>query len=128
MTFTWDKFYDVGNCMKNISKKEEYQRSAVGRFYYAAFGLVKNYYEENHHQKVPSNGAHFYLIKNLKKSNFKEEVDLGVNLEKLREYRNHADYRNKFYLFNVKRAEKKYKTIVKILDDLDENPLYLRFK
>ena len=46
MTFTWDKFYDVGNCMKNISKKEEYQRSAVGRFYYAAFGLVKNYYEE----------------------------------------------------------------------------------
>ena len=30
---------------------------------------------------------------------------------------------NKFYLFNVKRAEKKYKTIVEILDDLDENPL-----
>ena len=85
--------------MKNISKKEEYQRSAVGRFYYAAFGLVKNYYEENHHQKVPSNGAHSFLIKNLKKSNFKEEVDLGTNLEKLREYRNHADYRNKFYFF-----------------------------
>ena len=48
MTFTWDRFYDVGKCMKNISKKEEYQRSAVGRFYYAAFGLVKEYYDEKH--------------------------------------------------------------------------------
>ena len=63
----------------------------------------------------------------MKKSNFKEEVDLGKNLEKLREYRNHADYRNKFYLFNVKRAEKKYKTIVEILDQLKENPLYLKY-
>ena len=35
--------------MKNISKKEEYQRSAVGRFYYAAFGLVKNYYEDKYY-------------------------------------------------------------------------------
>ena len=127
MAFNWGKFYDVGLCLTNISEKEEYKRSAVGRYYYAAFGLVKNYYEENHHQKVPSNEGHSFLIKNLKNSNFKEEVDLGKNLEKLREYRNQADYRNRFNLINVKRAEKKYKIIVEILDVLNENPLYLKF-
>lgn len=127
MSFNWGKFYDVGLCLTNISEKEEYKRSAVGRYYYAAFGLVKNYYEENHHQKVPSNEGHSFLIKNLKNSNFKEEVDLGKNLEKLREYRNQADYRNRFNLINVKRAEKKYKTIAEILEELDENPLYLKF-
>ena len=125
--FKWEKLYDVGICLKNISEKEEYQRSAVGRYYYAAFGLVKIYYEETHHKTVPSNDGHSFLIENLKKSNFEKEVELGNNLEKLREYRNHADYRNRFYLFNVKRAEKKYETIVEILDDLNENPLYLKY-
>ena len=127
MTFNWGKFYYVGLCLRNISQKEEYQRSAIGRYYYAAFGLVKNYYEKTHHQQVPSNQGHSFLIKELKNSNFKEEVDLGKNLEKLREYRNQADYRNRFNLINVKRAEKKCKTIVEILDELDENPLYLKF-
>ena len=45
ISFDWEKFYDVGDCLRNISEREEYQRTAVGRYYYAAFGLVKNYYE-----------------------------------------------------------------------------------
>lgn len=48
MAFNWEKFSDVGLCLKKISQKEEYQRSATGRFYYAAFGLVKEYYEEKY--------------------------------------------------------------------------------
>ena len=63
MTFDWSKFYDVGKCMKNISEREEYQRSAVGRYYYAAFGLVKNYYENKYNKIVPSNDSHSFLIK-----------------------------------------------------------------
>jgi len=125
--FDWKKFFGVGECLRNISHDEEYQRSAVGRYYYAAFGLVKNYFESNHHIKVPSHNGHSFLINNLKRSNFEEEVNLGTNLEKLREYRNHADYRNKFNLYNVNRARKKYEKIIEILDELNKNPLYLKY-
>ena len=76
MAFNWGKFYDVGICLRSISEEEEYQRSAVGRYYYAAFGLVKNYYEETHHQKVPSNEGHSFLINSLKNSNFKDRKRL----------------------------------------------------
>ena len=93
MTFTWDKFYDVGNCMKNISKKEEYQRSAVGRFYYAAFGLVKNYYEDKYQKTVPSNGSHSFLINELEKS-YGDEKALGENLRKIRRFRHNSIFKN----------------------------------
>lgn len=126
MSFNWSKFFDVGLCMKNISKREEYQRSAVGRFYYAAFGLVKKYFEKNHYRKVPSDSPHKFLIEELKKSNFEEEIELGKSLEKLRDYRNFADYNNKFYIFNVKRAKDSYEDIIEILEHLEENPLYLK--
>ena len=99
MSFNWDKFYDVGSCMKNISEKEEYQRSAVGRFYYAAFGLVKNYFEDKYHIMVPSNDSHSFLINELEKS-YGDEKTLGENLRKIRRFRNFADYNNKFILNN----------------------------
>ena len=86
MTFNWGEFYDVGVCMSNISKREEYQRSAVGRYYYAAFGLVKDYFEEKHHIKVPLNNAHSFLIKELEKS-YGDEKSLGGNLRKMRKYK-----------------------------------------
>ena len=73
MAFNWDKFSDVGLCLKKISQKEEYQRSATGRFYYAAFGLVKEYYEEKYKRPVPFLKYYFskvyyiklYLLKSL---------------------------------------------------------------
>ena len=72
MAFKWDKFFDVGLCMKKISKKEEYQRSAVGRYYYAAFGMVKEYYEKKYNITVPSRDAHSYLINELEKKGTEE--------------------------------------------------------
>ena len=113
MTFTWDKFYDVGNCMKNISKKEEYQRSAVGRFYYAAFGLVKNYYEDK------SNDSHSFLINELEKS-YGDEKALGENLRKIRRFRNYADYDSKFYMKNVGVSEEIYNEIIILLNNLNK--------
>ena len=70
--FNWGYFYDVGFCLKNISKREEYQRSAVGRYYYAAFGLVKDYFERTYHIRVPSNNGHSFLIKKIKGIKFRK--------------------------------------------------------
>jgi len=37
MTFSGEKFYSVGDHLEEHSYDEEYQRSAVGRFYYACY-------------------------------------------------------------------------------------------
>lgn len=119
MTFDWYKFYDVGNCMKNISEKEEYQRSAVGRFYYAAFGLIKSYFEDKYHIIVPSNDSHSFLINELEKSYGDEKV-LGENLRKIRKFRNFADYDEKFYIKNVGLSEEIYYEIIGLLNNLNK--------
>ena len=119
MTFDWNKFHDVGNCMKNISEREEYQRSAVGRFYYAVFGLVKNYYEEKYQKTVPSNDSHSFLINELEKS-YGDERALGEKLRKIRRFRNFADYNNKFYLKNVDVSEEIYNEIIELLENLNK--------
>ncbi len=119
MTFNWANFYDVGNCMKDISKKEEYQRSAVGRYYYAAFGQVKKYFEEKHHISIPSNNSHSFLINELENS-FGDEKTLGEYLRKIRRFRNYADYDNKFYVKNVGVSEEIYNEIIKLLDNLNK--------
>lgn len=103
MAFNWAKFFDVGFCMKKISQKEEYQRSAVGRYYYAAFGLVKEYYERKYNRNVPFINAHSYLIEELENSSGDEKI-LGENLRRMRRYRNFADYNKIFYLFKDRKS------------------------
>ena len=79
-TYRLKKFFGVGECLRNISHDEEYQRSAVGRYYYAAFGLVKNYFESNHHIKVPSHNGHSYSATATKATNNPDIIaDLMVN-------------------------------------------------
>lgn len=118
MNFDWSKFYDVGKCMKNISEREEYQRSAVGRYYYAAFGLVKNYYENKYNRIVPSNDSHSFLINELERS-FGYERTIGKKLRKMRKFRNFADYNNKFILNNVDDSEEIYNEIIDLLKRLN---------
>ena len=105
--------------MRNISKKEEFQRSAVGRYYYAAFGTVKNYYEERYQTTIPSKDTHRFLISELKNSKIQNEREIGKNLDKFRKIRNHADYNSIFYLSNVRKAEKYYKNIIELLNQLE---------
>ena len=121
ISFDWRMFYDVGFCMKNISNKEEFQRSAVGRYYYAAFGTVKDYYEEIHETNIPSKDSHQILINNLKKSKNKNEREIGKKLKKFRRIRNFADYNPIFYISNVKKAEELYNEIIQLLDILEKN-------
>jgi len=46
MSFNWRKFYTVGLFLLDYSDEEEYQRSGIGRLYYACFGELRAYYKK----------------------------------------------------------------------------------
>ena len=92
MGFDWNKFYDVGIFLLDYSDKEEYQRSGIGRLYYACFGESRLYYEKAFLSVLPSKDSHSILIATLENSIYEEEQELGEYLHKLRNSRNRADY------------------------------------
>ncbi|WP_050553603.1 hypothetical protein [Methanobrevibacter boviskoreani] len=117
-TFDWNKFYDVGNHLKEYSDNEEYQRSAIGRYYYACFNLSKNYFEEKYYP-LGHNNVHITLIKCLKNSNSEYESELSDCLNKLRRYRNNADYDSKFHENNIIKTENTVNEIFNIFKKLE---------
>ena len=119
--FDWKKFYDVGIHLKNFSNNEEYQRSAVGRFYYACFGLTKKYYENTHKIIIPSKDSHQFLINRLLNSIYEKENILGEYLQTLRKYRNFADYNNDFKLKNLNKTLKTSEDLINLIQNLKEN-------
>lgn len=121
--FDWKKNKDVGNHLMKYSSKEEYQRSAVNRFYYSCFGPVKEYYEKAFRKTLPSKDAHQTLINSLKNSPFVEEVQLGKRLKNLRNQRNTADYNKKSQRFSIKESKRNVEKIHSILDKLKKNPV-----
>lgn len=125
-TFNFKKFNNVGDHLKNYSKEEEYQRSAITRYYYSTFHSVKDYYEKSFRKILPSNNAHSTLIKELEKSPFEKERKLGEKLRYLRNNRNHADYRSrKVTKEKAKESKKKVEEIRTLLDSLLKNPIRL---
>lgn len=125
--FSWKKFFYVGKHLINHSDNEEYQRSAVGRFYYACFGLTKNYYENTHNKIIPRKDSHENLIKKLEDSCYDEENELGELLKDLRRYRNQADYSDTFNLKNVRNSEKRSTALMDLIESLKQNPVVPKF-
>ena len=125
--FEWQEFYDVGNHLKNYSKEESYQRSAIGRYYYACYQPVKDYYQKSFRTTIPSTkDSHRTLINLLKNSPFIEEQRLGKTLENLRNNRNYADYTSKQLGNLITSESKKYaEEIFLMLKKLYANPLRL---
>ena len=50
MKFNGKKFLEVGYHLENFSKVEEYQRFAIGRYYYAAFLMARDFYEDSYEE------------------------------------------------------------------------------
>jgi hypothetical protein len=124
--FDWKEFYNVGNHLKNYSKEEAYQRSAICRYYHSCFGPVKKYYEQSFRKILCSKEAHINLIKALKESPFIEEQRLGKKLDELRKNRNFADYKSGQLNNNLVHDSKKYaEEIFMMLNWLYTNPLRL---
>lgn len=126
--FDWKKFYDVGIHLKNFSNNEEYQRSAVGRFYYACFGLTKKYYENTHKIIIPSKDSHQFLINRLLNSIYEKENILGEYLQTLRKYRNFADYNDDFKLKNLNKTLKTSEDLINLIQNLKEIRKFLFFQ
>lgn len=123
MGFNWKKFYDVGLFLLNHSQEEEYQRSGIGRLYYACFGESKLYYEKAFLRTLPSENSHSVLIEELEDSIYEEEQELGDYLHKLRNSRNRADYKIRLNPNDVKNSKKNAKLILDILEEFDKNPV-----
>lgn len=94
MNFDGKKFLKVGYHLENYSKEEEYQRSAIGRYYYASFLIARNFYERSLNKKLPRFEAHKKLINYFKFSKIEDKKEIGKKLEILRTSRNDADYIN----------------------------------
>lgn len=118
MAFDWEKLSDVGFYLLDYSEDEEFQRSAVNRFYYAAFNLCKKYFE-NKYFVIGHINVHKNLIENLKKQNDFKDRNLGKKLQSLRRFRVSADYHNnRFNQNNTKKSIKLLEDIIEILKDL----------
>lgn len=128
MGFDWKKFYNVGIYLLNYSDEEEYQRSGIGRLYYACFGESKVYYEKAFLRILPSKDSHAVLIKELEDSIYDKEQELGGYLRKLRNSRNRADYKSKLHPNDVKNSKNNAKLILDILNEVNKNPVRPIFK
>ena len=96
--FDWKKFVLLGKMLCDI-KTEESIRTAISRLYYGIFGIVRRYlinvkhkyYLEEHSSKV-----HRHVSNELKHSDDSNEKELLKILNRLRVFRNHADYDDKY--------------------------------
>lgn len=83
--FIWSDFYEVGlDLSKNTD--EAYLRSAIGRYYYAIFGMARLYLTNTMEERTyyTKRNIHQKIIKRLKESNDKKEIQIGEVLENLR--------------------------------------------
>lgn len=128
-SFDFKKLYAVGNFLKNQSKKEEYQRSSINRYYYSIYDPVKDYYEQSFRKVLPSKNGHSILIGQLEQSPFEKEQRLGILMRNLRNMRNQSDYhKNTVNINDAEKSKKIRDKIWSILEDLKNNPLRLSMK
>lgn len=124
--FDFKKLYCVGDSLKDYSKEEEYQRSAVTRYYYSVFHHVKDYYERSFRKVLPSKNGHSILIESLENSPFENERKLGEKLRYLRNNRNHADYiARKITKEKAQESKNIADEILKLVEYLLNHPLRL---
>ena len=119
MTFKGEEFFLVGEHLENYSKEEAYQRTAVGRFYYACYIKCRNYFESKTNGKLGKNSPHKKLIDFFKDSNNEVESKIGLNLEDLKRIRIKADYKTNFKENSVSDSRSKARKIFNLFKELE---------
>lgn len=96
MDFDWERFMDVAEHLRNYSNREEYQRTAVGRYYYACFLKAREIYYDFTGTAKGTKISHNDLIRKYQGSKNKYAKLIGNNLEVLFKNRKNADYDKEF--------------------------------
>lgn len=105
--FNWEDYFDLGVELMDKYNEESYFRTIISRFYYASFGIIREYLIENNiyknkkskqilnskSYKVHSEVLNILNDENTKKS-IPEHKQLYSYLYKLRKIRNISDYEN----------------------------------
>ena len=118
--FIWSDFYEVGlDLSKNTD--EAYLRSAIGRYYYAIFGMARLYLTNTMHERTynTKNNIHKKLIKRLRESKDENESYIGKVLNDLRKKRNSSDYDVNYKEIDYKYVHKLGLTTKESLETLD---------
>jgi uncharacterized protein (UPF0332 family) len=97
MTFDWTEYLNLaqelaGQATKPASK-EARLRSSVSRAYYATFCEARNHLRDVEGHSILSTGeVHGYVRDEFKNSADRLKRQIGINLDRLRVYRNKVDY------------------------------------
>lgn len=106
MSFNWSEYFDVAQELfeqaKHSSPHQEAKlRIAISRAYYAAFGMARDHLRSKDRIWEPRTltnakgervSVHEYVIDQFINSLDSKRAEIGVNLDRLRRYRNAADY------------------------------------
>ncbi len=101
MSFDWSNYLDLARELQRQgavhSSKEAELRSAISRAYYAAFCKARNYLRDRRHL-ILSQGpeAHSEVQDTFQVSPDRRLKEIGENLNRLRTFRNRADYNDVF--------------------------------
>jgi uncharacterized protein (UPF0332 family) len=126
MGFDWAKYLTLAQEQVELSKKHTNKdallRCAISRAYYSAFCNARNYLRDFEKAKGlgKSSKVHQLVIDQFEGSNNTTKKDIGAFLRRLREFRNNADYQDRFrnlettVLLSLKFAEEVIENLEKL--------------
>jgi len=102
MKFDWSNYLTLAQEMAELSKghinRDALRRSLISRAYYAAFCNARNYLRDFEKAKGlgKSSKVHQLVIDQFADSTDTAKKNIGTVLRRLRDFRNHADYQDRF--------------------------------
>jgi uncharacterized protein (UPF0332 family) len=101
MSFDWTEYYTLAQELIGTSTApaniEAKMRAAISRLYYAAFCRARNYLRDREGLVIPAGArAHRFVRDTFRNSQDRIRQKVGDRLDKLRVYRNRADYDDTF--------------------------------
>jgi uncharacterized protein (UPF0332 family) len=101
MSFEWNHYldlaYDLTTSENANINQEAAQRCAISRAYYAVFCKSRNYLRDiDNEVNLNSSSVHLLVSQKFEKSKDKTRKRIGINLSRLRQLRNKADYQDSF--------------------------------